>query len=113
MQRGQEILGDRILGFQAGNEPDLYVNHGRRPEVSPVVRMSPADQRLTHRQGYGPVSYKGELGSLLNTMRAQGLKTQNQLISPSVNVRWTFQEVIDAGLLTDFGNEVGILSVEK
>ena len=46
-------------------------------------------------------------------MRSQGLKTQNQLIAPSVNGRWPIEEVIDTGLLADFGNEVGILSVEK
>lgn len=34
VQRGQQILGDRILGFQAGNEPDLYFSHGRRNEAS-------------------------------------------------------------------------------
>lgn len=29
----QEILGDRLLAFQAGNEPDQYVQHEHRPEV--------------------------------------------------------------------------------
>ena len=33
VKAGQEILGDRILGFQAANEPDLYVDHGNRPQV--------------------------------------------------------------------------------
>ena len=46
-------------------------------------------------------------------MRAQGLKTQNQLVAPSVNGRWTVEEVIGTGLLADFANEIGILSVEK
>ena len=46
-------------------------------------------------------------------MRSQGLKTRNQLISPSVNGRWTIEEVIDTGVLPDFANEIGILSVEK
>lgn len=46
-------------------------------------------------------------------MRSQGLKTQGQLISPSVNGRWSTGDVINTGLLTDFGNEIGILSVEK
>jgi len=46
-------------------------------------------------------------------MRAQGLKTQNQLISPSVNGKWPIEEVIDTGILVDFANEIGILSVEK
>jgi len=46
-------------------------------------------------------------------MRDQGLKTQNQLIAPSVNGRWPIEEVIDTGILVDFANEIGILSVEK
>lgn len=57
--------------------------------------------------------YKEEVQSLLNAMRAQGLKTQSQLIAPSVNGRWPIQEVIDTGFLADFVNEIGILSVEK
>lgn len=46
-------------------------------------------------------------------MRSQGLKTQGQLISPSVNGRWTFDDVLNTGMLVDFANEIGILSVEK
>ena len=33
----QAILGDRLLGFQAGNEPDLFVRHQNRPEVCTTV----------------------------------------------------------------------------
>ena len=34
--RAEEILGDRLLALQAGNEPDLYAVNGRnhRPDVS-------------------------------------------------------------------------------
>ena len=49
VERGQQILGDRILGFQAGNEPDLYLSHGRRGEVSQGVRALLAGPRLTRR----------------------------------------------------------------
>ena len=34
VESGQQILGDNLLGFQAGNEPDLYVSHGHRPSVA-------------------------------------------------------------------------------
>ncbi|TFY78580.1 hypothetical protein EWM64_g5434 [Hericium alpestre] len=33
MHEAQPILGDRLLGLQAGNEPDLYNAHGHRPET--------------------------------------------------------------------------------
>lgn len=29
----QQILGDKLIGIQIGNEPDLYARHGARPEV--------------------------------------------------------------------------------
>jgi hypothetical protein len=32
-QYGQAILGDNLLGLQAGNEPDLYSRHGHRGAV--------------------------------------------------------------------------------
>lgn len=34
VETGQAILGDFLIGMQAGNEPDLYATHGRRPLVS-------------------------------------------------------------------------------
>lgn len=34
VEDGQQILGEYLLGFQAGNEPDLYVDHGHRPSVA-------------------------------------------------------------------------------
>lgn len=33
VEQGQAILGDYLIGVQAGNEPDLYGPHGHRPEV--------------------------------------------------------------------------------
>lgn len=59
------------------------------------------------------MSYKGEIESLVNAMRSQGLKTQHQLIAPSVNGRWPSDRIVDTGLLADFANEIGIWSVEK
>ena len=32
-EQGQTILGDYLIGLQAGNEPDLYGRHGHRPAV--------------------------------------------------------------------------------
>ena len=37
VENGQSILGDHLLGLQAGNEPDLYAAHDRRPSVRPSV----------------------------------------------------------------------------
>lgn len=44
IERGDAILGDYLVGIQAGNEPDLYAKHGHRPAVrscySPGVSLS-------------------------------------------------------------------------
>ena len=34
VESGQQILGEYLLGFQAGNEPDLYAAHNHRPQVA-------------------------------------------------------------------------------
>lgn len=34
VESGQQILGEYLLGFQAGNEPDLYAAHNHRPQVT-------------------------------------------------------------------------------
>lgn len=36
VETGQAILEEFLIGMQAGNEPDLYSTHGRRPAVSGV-----------------------------------------------------------------------------
>lgn len=46
-------------------------------------------------------------------MRSQGLKTQNQLIAPSVNGKWPLDDIIATGIFTEFASGIGILSVEK
>lgn len=44
VEQGQKILGDKLLGFQAGNEPDLYAAHDHRPSVRSSVLGSSSDQ---------------------------------------------------------------------
>jgi hypothetical protein len=46
-------------------------------------------------------------------MRAQGLKTQSQIIAPNVNRDWTPQDVFDTNFLVDFAEELAIITVEK
>jgi hypothetical protein len=40
MDLGEQVLGARMLGFQVGNEPDLYWKSQRRP-----MNYAPADYR--------------------------------------------------------------------
>jgi hypothetical protein len=67
MIHGQRIIGDRMLGFQMGNEPDLYVGHGHR--TAP----------------YGPFDYFGQFGDAIEKVRANSQITfKNNLIGPSL-----------------------------
>lgn len=40
MENAQKMLPNNILGFQAGNEPDLYANHQLRPSVRSCASRS-------------------------------------------------------------------------
>ncbi|KAH9061953.1 hypothetical protein EDB87DRAFT_1716698 [Lactarius vividus] len=75
VENGQQILGDYLLGFQAGNEPDLYGarSHGHRPST------------------YSPSDYFGEVGTLIQQIASNPLipKKDNLLIVPSVQTSWT------------------------
>ncbi|KAI0631504.1 hypothetical protein C8Q77DRAFT_1159286 [Trametes polyzona] len=67
-ERGEEILGDNLLGFQAGNEPDLYGanGHGHRPPT------------------YGPWDYFGEFAQLTQAYGNDTKITKKKtLIAPS------------------------------
>jgi hypothetical protein len=44
VEHGQSILGNNLLAFQAGNEPDLYAAHGHRPSVRSSVLDRTSDQ---------------------------------------------------------------------
>ena len=46
-------------------------------------------------------------------MRSAGLKTQGQMIAPSVNRDWTPEDVFNTNFLVDFSQELGIITVEK
>ncbi|KAI0370682.1 hypothetical protein BV20DRAFT_1071415 [Pilatotrama ljubarskyi] len=65
-EQAEEILGDNLLGFQAGNEPDLYGAHGHRAP------------------GYNEWDYFGEF-ALLTQAYANDTKVTNKksLIAPS------------------------------
>ncbi|KAH9850912.1 hypothetical protein C2E23DRAFT_734171 [Lenzites betulinus] len=67
---GEEILGDNLIGFQAGNEPDLYGanNHGHRPKT------------------YSPWDYFGEFGVFTQAYNNDTKITRKKsLIAPSTD----------------------------
>ncbi|KIK68723.1 glycoside hydrolase family 79 protein [Collybiopsis luxurians FD-317 M1] len=95
-QSGQTILGDYLIGVQAGNEPDLYAAHGHRPS------------------NYSQFDYFGEIASLVNDMsQTPDLSVaQDLLLVPSVSGTWTPEQVWDTGIVDTFHSNLAWLSVE-
>ncbi|KAJ7457799.1 glycoside hydrolase family 79 protein [Mycena latifolia] len=95
-----EILGDYLLGLQAGNEPDMYQLHG-------------------HRGGtYGPFDYGGEFSDLLAQMDATGAdptgRAKTVLIGPNIaNFAWKPEDVWNSGFVDKFDANLAWLAVEK
>ena len=47
MENAQRMIPNNMLAFQAGNEPDLYVNHGHRPTVRLCASVRIWNQRYS------------------------------------------------------------------
>ncbi|KAJ3821688.1 hypothetical protein F5880DRAFT_1580313 [Lentinula raphanica] len=95
-QSAQDILGDYLIGVQAGNEPDLYAAHGHRPS------------------NYSQYDYVGELGSLINDMSQYSdlSAAQDLLLIPSVSGTWTPENIWDTGVMDTYSSNIAWMSVE-
>ncbi|TFK94473.1 glycoside hydrolase family 79 protein [Polyporus arcularius HHB13444] len=95
---GESILGDNLLGFQAGNEPDLYGTHNHRP------------------LGYTQFDYFGEFSLLTQAYQGDGRVTNKKsLIAPSVQGGdWgpRPEAVWDTGFVQAYDQYLTALSVE-
>ncbi|KII85080.1 glycoside hydrolase family 79 protein [Plicaturopsis crispa FD-325 SS-3] len=95
---GESVLGDNLLGFQVGNEPDLYADHGHRPST------------------YSPYDYFGEFGVVVAALNADnGVPTRpvSNLIGPSVATGdWTPEMVWNTGFVSSYSSSLGALAVE-
>ncbi|KAJ6513514.1 hypothetical protein DFH09DRAFT_999118 [Mycena vulgaris] len=96
----EEILGDYLMGLQAGNEPDMYVLHRHR--VDP----------------YTPFDYGGEMSDFLAQLDSSGAdvngRAKQLLIGPNIaNFAWQPQEVWDSGFVDKFNENLAYLAVEK
>ncbi|KAJ3568101.1 hypothetical protein NP233_g5936 [Leucocoprinus birnbaumii] len=94
---GQQILGEKMIGIQVGNEPDLYVAHGHRAST------------------YGPADYTGEFGTVVNAMNNDPANALNRdlLIGPNIATEWTPEQVWDTGFVSDYSSNLAYLAVER
>ncbi|KAI8977819.1 glycoside hydrolase family 79 protein [Trametes punicea] len=101
---GEAILGDRLLGFQAGNEPDLYGKHGHRAA------------------NYSEWDYFGEF-SLLTTAYNNDAQITNKktLIAPSTaGMNWPLNDPVygpepvwNTGFVQAYDEFLTALAVER
>ncbi|KXN82401.1 hypothetical protein AN958_02606 [Leucoagaricus sp. SymC.cos] len=93
---GTNILGDKIAGYQAGNEPDFYPINGHRPS------------------NYGPQDYSNEFGELIQAIEAdQNVQQKPLLLGPSVaSISWTPEQVWDTGYVPNYQQHLYALTVE-
>ncbi|KIK77729.1 glycoside hydrolase family 79 protein [Paxillus rubicundulus Ve08.2h10] len=93
---GESILGDYLVGLQAGNEPDLYAAHGHRPD------------------DYSPDDYKDEFGDLIDAMNDDSrIPIKDLLIGPNLAGVWKPDDVWNTGFATDFNENLAALAVER
>ncbi|KAG8743857.1 hypothetical protein FRC10_011325 [Ceratobasidium sp. 414] len=91
-QAAQDILGTNLVGMQLGNEPDVYPTH-----------------QTEFQNWTGPASYIPEFASRLNMIPGP----KNNIFGPSVCCRWKPEDVIAAGYLTQFGNNLKSFAVQQ
>ncbi|KAJ6548770.1 hypothetical protein B0H19DRAFT_1221069 [Mycena capillaripes] len=95
-----EILGDYLLGLQAGNEPDMYNLHGHRPST------------------YSPFDYGGEMSDLLTQVAANNAdptgRAMTILVGPNIaDFAWSPELVWNSGFVDKFHDNLAYLAVEK
>ncbi|KAF8154266.1 glycoside hydrolase family 79 protein [Crassisporium funariophilum] len=95
-EKGQEILGDNLLGLQAGNEPDFYVQFKRRPE------------------GYTPADYSNEVENIISVIDANPrIPNKHMLIGPSISrIVWQPNQVWETGFIPRFRERLYCLTME-
>ncbi|KAJ7018597.1 glycoside hydrolase family 79 protein [Mycena alexandri] len=92
----EQVLGDNLLGFQVGNEPDQYGIHNHRPIT------------------YSPEDYSGDFGLVEAAMRADPniSSVVRKLIGPSVSGNWKLEDIWATGFLSLYEDSLAALSVE-
>ncbi|KAF7974612.1 hypothetical protein HWV62_11580 [Athelia sp. TMB] len=92
---GQAILGNKLIGLQVGNEPDLYSRHGHRDA------------------NYDPAGYTSDFGLMVQALAADpNVQNRNMLIGPNLAGTWTPESVWDTGFATTYSSSLSALAVE-
>ncbi|KAI0673206.1 glycoside hydrolase superfamily [Trametes maxima] len=89
------ILGDNVLGYQVGNEPDLYADHGHRPP------------------NYNQTDYYNEFGVVMNAVQQDAkIKHKSNLIAPSLQGTWNPEDLFATGFLDSYASSLDVIAME-
>ncbi|KAI0830341.1 glycoside hydrolase superfamily [Trametes gibbosa] len=89
------ILGDNVLGYQVGNEPDLYADHGHRPPT------------------YNESDYFNEFGVVVDAVqRNSKITNKNKLIAPSLQGTWAPEDLYATGFLDTYASSLSVIAME-
>ncbi|VDC00664.1 unnamed protein product [Peniophora sp. CBMAI 1063] len=95
-----KYLGDRVLAYQVGNEPDYYGYNGR-------------DHRA---DGYAPVNYTADFGTFMTQLEANTSITRGgkSWLVPSISATvWNINDVLSTGLITSYIDDLYAMTVER
>ncbi|EJF60196.1 hypothetical protein DICSQDRAFT_171422 [Dichomitus squalens LYAD-421 SS1] len=96
-EHADAILGSNVLGYQVGNEPDLYGQHGLggRPKT------------------YNQTDYFNEFGTMVNGINNDPqIASKNKIVAPSLQGTWTPESLWDIGYLNTYSSFLDVISVE-
>ncbi|TBU40507.1 hypothetical protein BD309DRAFT_870161 [Dichomitus squalens] len=95
-EQADAILGDNVLGYQVGNEPDLYATHGSRPPT------------------YGVQDYFNEFGTVIDGLKSDQkiTKASTKLVAPSFQGKWKAEDLWATGYLNAYAPAIETISFE-
>ncbi|KAI0354194.1 hypothetical protein OH77DRAFT_1426226 [Trametes cingulata] len=89
------ILGENVLGYQVGNEPDLYASHGHRPPT------------------WNETDYFNEFGVVVNALKEYPkIQSKNKLVAPSLQGSWTPEDLFATGFLDSYASSLDVIAME-
>ncbi|KAI0369500.1 hypothetical protein BV20DRAFT_946072 [Pilatotrama ljubarskyi] len=89
------ILGDNVLGYQVGNEPDLYADHGHRPPT------------------WNETDYFNEFGVIVDAVQQdQKIRSKDKLVAPSLQGSWSPEDLFATGFLDSYASSLDVIAME-
>lgn len=96
----QKVLGDKLIGLQLGNEPDLY------------------HQNTLRGTDYTPAQYNTEWGQVLADYEQDpNISNTTMFVAPSIccggSIGWNPEDVWNTGFLNNYAQNLAFLAVQQ